>query len=279
MTKTRCSIIMTCKGRLEHLKRTLPYAISQQPSEVLVVDYDCPDGTSAWVKENYPAVRVIKVDSAPQFQQANARNVGAAAASGNWLFFVDADILMAEGLFPNLAPTLVTGCFYRPFPAAKQNWGTVLVSRADFDHLGGYDEVIKGYGAEDDDLYLSLALLGVRQIGYPAEWLSEIPHDNDMRVRFCDVPNMLTSQRANGLYVAAKADAWRLLGRPLNQDERQVLFNEAWRAVNAAGDAGEGLLEVTMPVESSIPVQQGWHLQRRLVFTLSPVIDILTAIP
>ena len=132
MAETKCSIIIVCKGRLEHLKRTLPFAIAQQASEVIVVDYDCPDGTSAWAAENYPDVRVVKVDSAPLFHQANARNVGAASASGNWLFFMDADILMAERLLPDLASVLTTGCFYRPSPLARQTWGTVLVSREDF---------------------------------------------------------------------------------------------------------------------------------------------------
>lgn len=48
------SIITTCKGRLEHLRQTLPKMLAQQYSsrfEVIVVDYDCPDETYRWCVE------------------------------------------------------------------------------------------------------------------------------------------------------------------------------------------------------------------------------------
>ena len=64
------SIVTTCKGRLEHLKQSLPRMAAQAGAEVIVVDYDCPDGAGAWVAENFPAVRVVRVADAPLF---NAR--------------------------------------------------------------------------------------------------------------------------------------------------------------------------------------------------------------
>ncbi len=44
--KPKFSIITTCKGRLEHLKQTLPAMLAQKDSEVIVVDYSCPHGTA-----------------------------------------------------------------------------------------------------------------------------------------------------------------------------------------------------------------------------------------
>ena len=60
-------VITTCKGRLEHLKQTLPRWLAEPNVFVTVVDYDCPDGTAAWVKENYPEVEVIHVKNRPKF--------------------------------------------------------------------------------------------------------------------------------------------------------------------------------------------------------------------
>ena len=44
----RASIITTCKGRLHHLRRTLPCMLAQGCDfayEVVVVDFGCPQGT------------------------------------------------------------------------------------------------------------------------------------------------------------------------------------------------------------------------------------------
>lgn len=49
----RFSIIIRVKGRLEHLRHILPAACGQADADVFVVDYDCPDGTSAWVQTNH----------------------------------------------------------------------------------------------------------------------------------------------------------------------------------------------------------------------------------
>jgi hypothetical protein len=39
------SIVTTWKGRLRDLQQSLPTFVSQAAAEVVVVDYDCPEGT------------------------------------------------------------------------------------------------------------------------------------------------------------------------------------------------------------------------------------------
>ena len=39
------SIVTTCKGRLGNLKQSLPTFVAEAAAEVVVVDYDCPEGT------------------------------------------------------------------------------------------------------------------------------------------------------------------------------------------------------------------------------------------
>jgi hypothetical protein len=41
----RLSIVTTCKGRLHHLRRSLPGFLAQPDTQVIVVDYDCPEDT------------------------------------------------------------------------------------------------------------------------------------------------------------------------------------------------------------------------------------------
>ena len=90
------SFVTTCKGRLAALKQSLPRMVAQPHAEVIVVDYDCPEGAGAWVAAEHPAARVVQVRDAPMFNIARARNLGAQAARGEWLGFVDADILLDE---------------------------------------------------------------------------------------------------------------------------------------------------------------------------------------
>src|SRR5665648_31901 len=91
------SLVTTCKDRLDHLKQSLPSMISQGFHEVIVVDYDCPQGTSRWISANLPSVIVVEVENEPLFNISKARNVGAARSSGDVLCFVDADVVLADG--------------------------------------------------------------------------------------------------------------------------------------------------------------------------------------
>lgn len=76
------SIITSCKSRLGHLKQTLPHFVTQADTEVIVVDYSCPEQTAAWVKQNYPKVILVEVPGQPYFCVNHARNLGAEVASG-----------------------------------------------------------------------------------------------------------------------------------------------------------------------------------------------------
>ena len=249
--------------------------VQQGACEVVVVDYDCPNGTASWVNSHYPGVSVVKIENAPRFNAARAHNFGAAAATGDWLFFVDADVQLNAQFVASIRQQIAEGAYYRPAPISSGLWGSVVVSRADFGLIGGYDETIDSYGGEDDDFFLRLSMLGLRQTAFPAALLSGIPHDNNLRVQFRPITDVATSQRANIFYVSAKADASRLLGRQLNADEKRALFDEVWRAVKAAGDTGAANVDIDLPLATGLPIQRGWRLSRRLSCRLSPDSDVL----
>jgi len=81
------SIITTCKGRLDHLKESLPAMVAQGAKEVIVVDYSCPDGTGDYVAVTYPDVRLVRVEGEQHFSNWKARNAGAEVATGDMLRF------------------------------------------------------------------------------------------------------------------------------------------------------------------------------------------------
>lgn len=269
----RIAFVVTCKGRLHHLRQSLPLLASQANCECVVVDYDCPDQARLWVAQHFPAVRVVHVANAPRFNLARARNLGAFATSAPWLCFVDADILIDANFSALLAPRLREDRYYRPLPMIPDKWGTYLCSRARFARTGGYDEVIEGWGGEDDDVYRRLEAQGCRLAGFSSDLLGSIPHDDEMRTQHYDIHDKWISQRINILYLQIKYDIARQMGMAaLAPEVRQTLYGEVRRSLlrDIARGAEASRFEVTLANNEELPLAPGWGIRRRLVFDLAP---------
>jgi glycosyltransferase involved in cell wall biosynthesis len=202
------AFVTVSKGRLHHLQRTLPLIAAQAPDELVVVDYDCPDGTADWVEANIPSARVVRVNDDPQFCLPRARNLGAAASRAAWLCFIDADILVQPGFVEWLRASVQPACFYR---AARvegerdlETWGTCIVDRRSFDRLEGFDETFRGWGGEDSDLYRRLTFIGRAEAAYPARFVAPIRHADDERTRFHAVKSRELQGMINQAYVLTK---------------------------------------------------------------------------
>ncbi len=267
--------ITTCKGRLAHLKQTLPRVVDQPGVSCVVVDYACPDNTADWVAANFPQVTVVRVADAAGFNAAHARNLGARAADSPWLAFFDADILWAAEFASTVIPGLQAGHYYRAQPVTPQTWGSFICRREDFDAVGGYDEAFVGWGGEDDDLMARLALLGRIPAAYSASLIEEIPHDDAARVRFHEIKDRALQHRINMLYMQAKLDLVRLAGGPLPLETRHGLFGELRRIIRQAADTGQptAIAEITLPAQLIKPppingLIEHWHLNRKMVYSI-----------
>lgn len=266
------SFITTCMGRLEFLQQSLPWMVAQADAEVIVVDYACPDHAGTWVKEHFPGVRIVKVENARHFVGAHARNLGAAQARGPWLCFVDADILLDPQFSRNLMPRLKAGYFFQAHPTRRQMAGTVVLRQDDFASVGGYDEVIAGWGGEDVDLYGRLVLRGVRRAVFPVDWLDEIPHSDAIRGANREIGDIQTSHHVNTLYRQTKLDIMCLLNREVNVEERKALYQEIKASVERTPPGGWTRIELTLPGQRALDLVGGFHtMERKLVLTLKPL--------
>ncbi len=231
------SIIVPCKGRLEHLKQSLPTLVAQGDGlEIVVVDYDCPDGTADWVRASHPAVRVVQVADRPLFNVSAARNLGAADASGEWLAFLDADVKVAEGFAATLKTLVQPGFFYIADPRPPQLWGALVVSRGDYDWVDGYDEAFEGWGSEDVDILERLLILGRRERTFPGEFVASIQLDYTLRQLFHATTNPLFNAHINLFYRVAKNDLLRH-SVALDIDGRRKLYADVRRTLEAPGGA------------------------------------------
>ena len=206
MTKTpRFSIITACKGRLEHLKQSLPAMLAQTDSEVIVVDFSCPEEAASYVEAHFAKARTIRVEGEERFSNWRARNAGASAAKGNYLVFCDADIVLAKGATGTLAKLIGPnsfGYFKNDLSrkvgeeglAGNQIKGFQVIPRSAFEKRGGYDEFLTGYAAGGDtELEERLRFLQLRPVPLDLEIVERvIAHDDEARMRFHDQPPALS---------------------------------------------------------------------------------------
>ena len=222
------SIVTTCKGRLHYLLRSLPSFVAQSDAEVIVVDYDCPQDTAQVVRDQFPSVKVVKLEDRPIFNLAAARNAALPEATGTWLVFVDSDIVLADDFTAKLG-ALPRG-FYGEWVGANDVRGTCVVPADALRALEGYDDVISGYGCEDLDLYGRLRFAGLQRHVFPLELLREvIPNTAEERIVFHDVGRKLGYARGKA-YRELKLLLCKIGGRLVLD---RVLRQELWGAIDA----------------------------------------------
>ncbi len=279
------SIVTTCMGRLDHLKRTLPRMLEQPDTEVIVVDYSCPQGTAAYVAEHFPKAKVVKVEGQDAFSNWRARNAGAAAATGRLLVFSDADTLLKPNAMQWIGDHLQPRTFGHFDRVATSRFNTTklrlgfnqlrgfhVLPLAMFRRFGGYDEVLEGYAAgADTDLEARMVLFGMKRLVLDPEIVEQvIEHDNEDRVRHHKMPIRI-SYAAGYLYRKAKVALLRIRRRPnLPLPMRQKLYAAAMKAATGLGEGQDRAL-INVDVESEgvgMPLQLGYK-KARFKMTLS----------
>jgi glycosyltransferase involved in cell wall biosynthesis len=270
------AIITTCKNRLEHLKVSLPSMVAQGCREVIVVDFSCPAGTADYVARNFPSVRVVSVAGQEFFSNWKARNAGSSVAKADVLVFVDADTTLAEDAvkwLSNNLPAQAFGCFthkvgkgFNKTEVALSNnqmSGFHVIPAAEFRRIGGYDEVLEGYGSgADTDLLARLGLIPlVSHLLDPCVVESIIEHDLPSRVQHHS-SSIRTSYCAGLLYRAAKLVLLKIR-RDLELDLawRRQIYATAVRAASglASGKSLLGMSVLLKPKPVLMPRQLGYE--------------------
>lgn len=248
----------------------------QGASEVIVVDYSCPEDTGQFVAANFPSARVVSVPGEEHFSNWKARNAGAAVASSELLVFVDADTILADAAIDRLSadlPPRTYGFFDSktsrafnaggPRLASNQLKGFHVIPALAFRRAGGYDEVLEGYAAgADTDLEERLQMIGLaRHPLVPALINSVIQHDAPSRTQHHAYP-VRTSYAAGLLYRAAKRALLRARGKvELPLRVRQELYTVAKNAAITLGSNSDriGMTVVLGKEAIMMPRQLGYE--------------------
>jgi GT2 family glycosyltransferase len=198
------SVVVPCRSHAGELARCLPTLISQNPAgnaQFIVVD-SAADPEVAAVAAKYPSVTLVR--STEGLLPGEARNLGAAAAQGRYLAFLDADCIAAPGWLAHALAALARGAVIVGGPVLHGNGihpiavvdnlmqfsevppgrpeGIVAlipscnmaIARADFFALGGFPRPAGGSACGEDVLFCTRAA---------QRWPSPIRFDRGMRIR------------------------------------------------------------------------------------------------
>ena len=265
------TVIITCMGRLHHLRESLPAIASQPDMRCIMVDYGCPDSAGNWVAENFPRVQVVRESAVTWFNISKARNLGARQAETEWLCFMDADTVPDPGFYRELAPVLKDRKFFLADPCPPELAGFLVCRRDDFNAIGGYDELFSGWGSEDRDLYTRLRRSGCAPAGFSSERFRLISHDDEQRTRHHDIADRFLSLRINGLYFQIKTDLARqteVVELPVA--ERRNIFSRVRQLVLADPQAS-AQIDVTLPWATDFMQPPGWQLRRTISYSFEPL--------
>lgn len=131
-----------------------------KPKEVIVVDYGCPEGVGDWVEQTFPGWIVVRVtEDTELYNRSRARNCGGVVATGEAIFFADADVCPCPDMIERYADALLSGYDLAVYTDmwVPGGWylqrGTCLVYHDLYHQVRGYDETYIWYGYEDPDFH------------------------------------------------------------------------------------------------------------------------------
>ena len=173
------SVVVPAHQEEAYVGRTVAGLRAATAFEVVVVANGCTDRTA-----DVARARGVRVIETPRAGVSRARNLGARAAGGDVLLFLDADTLLAPGALDAIASAVPARadygtCRIRPDRAtvrgvitatllawghriAGTSLGVLFCTRTLFERAGGFDERL--VAGEDNELNARLRRLGGRRV-------------------------------------------------------------------------------------------------------------------
>lgn len=182
-------------NRVQHLKETLPenLKVVRFPlSDFVLLNYNSGDNLHEWVLKNFKKelksgkLKYFKTSTPQTFKVCHAKNAAHKLATGIHLVNLDADNYITKGYISSLLTHTSIGNDVTWFPPSESVYGggmgRISIRKDIFLKLGGYDELMFGWGYEDQDLVKRAEAFGYK-IGNILPYLSKfIKHDDSLRI-------------------------------------------------------------------------------------------------
>jgi hypothetical protein len=167
-------------GRLWQLRQTLEEHLrvfsGQRDIELVLLDYNSPDGLEEWIR-TYPAAQralyagllvYVKVHDVTAYSSPKAKNLAHRMARGEVLVNLDADN-WASGIDDAMREEFSHSrdVFVHAFNRNHDgSYGRIGIAREWFYRLGGYDESFEPMGYQDEDLINRARAAGLQRVPF-----------------------------------------------------------------------------------------------------------------
>jgi hypothetical protein len=181
MNRPDLSVITVCMNRQQHLLETARrIAAWPHHQEHLILDWSSRVPVERAQLPPDSRIRLERVDGEQRWNLCRAYNLAARLARGRLLMKLDADC-WPDQFDPELLNRMDAGvCRFGSGPDGRL--GQFLMHRSAFEAVGGFNEVLLGYGFDDKDLKARLASLGFQLHALPVDAIGVIAHSIHERV-------------------------------------------------------------------------------------------------
>ena len=214
----RVAFCITCKGRSEHIKQTLPINLTDNPDALFILlNYNSGDDLFSYITKHHKSdlasgrLVLFSTSEPDRFKMAHAKNMAhrlGIAEGADILVNLDADNFAGPGFASYLKRE-----FKKAVPLGREYFmwsrmikgqtdrgisGRIAVTKNAFLLVGGYDEKYDTWGPDDEDFKARLRMLGCESGEIAKDYLRAIRHSD--KSRFREYPKVLGSaygDRAN----------------------------------------------------------------------------------
>jgi hypothetical protein len=168
------SIVTVCMNHHDHLiPSAAQVAAWPHHGEHLVVDWSSRAPLQREALPADPRLKLLRVEGEQHWNLARAYNFALAHAQGSCLFKLDADCWPQHLPAPDQLAVKERVCHFGSGPDGRL--GQWLLDREIWERLGGFNELLQGYGFDDKDLKARLRFqLGLSPIPLPEEAIGVI---------------------------------------------------------------------------------------------------------
>ena len=206
------SVITAVRNRTDRLQANISTWLDDYGiDEVVVVDW----GSDTPIKLEWPRTVVVRAE-ATIWNWETALNLAAKVAYGNVLLQLDVDYcLYGDFVAAHIQSVEAGKSFVAGYSGEARNdnerhlSGLLMVSRPDFEVVGGYNENLMGYGYGDQDITKRLRIAGLTRHSFDYNKVEHIAHGDKMRMTDCRNETCEQSIRRN---------KWRARRWPWNAD-------------------------------------------------------------
>ena len=181
LSTVKVSIVTVCMNRRAHLLVSADH-VSRWPhhQEHLILDWSSDQPLTRAELPADPRIRLVRVDGERQWHLCRAYNLALRLARGDRLLKLDADCWPEAMPSPDqLAAAGPVAAFCSGPDGRAGQW---LLERRFVEQVGGFNEVLLGYGFDDKDFRARVEAQGVVVQRLPASALGVIAHSASLRV-------------------------------------------------------------------------------------------------